>query len=168
MITWYYMRADLAAVLYIRSNRDTRFTCRQCSRGLRRRCQSTTHRPLKSRCGSIQVLTQHGSDAGNMLRQYAPTRVPQSHTAHIWFPGPSNEKCARDMSHFSQEEMQLARASCGRRVIARARQSQHEPGPCADSNRGHRPRRPRRPGRPGRSDGRDDFTRSPHTGTASV
>ena len=55
MITRYYMRADLAAVLYTRSNRDTRFTCRQCSRGLRRRCQSTTHRPLKSRCGSIQL-----------------------------------------------------------------------------------------------------------------
>ena len=90
MITRYHLRADLAAVLYTRSNSDTRFTCRQCSRGLRRQCQSTTHRPLKSRCGSIKVLTQHGSDAGNMLRQYAPTRVPQSHTAHIWFPGPSN------------------------------------------------------------------------------
>ena len=37
------------------------------------------------------------------------------------------------MSHFSQEEMQLARARCGRRVIARARQSQHEPGACADT-----------------------------------
>ena len=97
MITRYHLRADLAAVLYTRSNSDTRFTCRQCSRGLRRQCQSTTHRPLKSRCGSIQVLTQHGSDAGNMLRQYAPTRVPQSHTAHIWFPGPSNvhEICPR-------------------------------------------------------------------------
>ena len=161
----YYMRADLAAVLYTRSNRDTRFTCRQCSRGLRRRCQSTTHRPLKSRCGSIQVLTQHGSDAGNMLRQYAPTRVPQSHTALSTHLVSRTLKCARDMSHFSQEEMQLARARCGRRVIARARQSQHEPGACADSNRGHRPHRPRRPGR---SDGRDDFTRIPSRGNVSV
>ena len=81
--------------VYARVEPHTRFTCRQCSRGQRRRCQSTTHRPLKSRCGSIQVLTQHGSDAGNMLRQYAPTRVPQSHTAHIWFPGPSNVPCTR-------------------------------------------------------------------------
>ena len=159
------MRADLAAVLYTRSNRDTRFTCRQCSRGLRRRCQSTTHQPLKSRYGSIQVLTQHGSDAGNMLRQYVPTRVTQSHTAHIWFPGPSNVHEFCPTFPRSEEEMQLARARCGRRVIARARQSQHEPGACADSNRGLRPRRPRRPGR---SDGRDDFTRRGHLSPASV
>ena len=78
---------------------------------------------------------------------------------------PRTLKCARDMSHFSQEEMQLTRARCGRRVIARARQSQHEPGACADSNLGHRPRHPRRPGR---SDGRDDFTRRGHLSPASV
>ena len=161
----YACRSGRCAI-YTRSNRDTRFTCRQCSRGLRRRCQSTTHQPLKSRYGSIQVLTQHDGDAGNMLKQCAPTRVPQSHTAHIWFPGPSNVHEICPTFPRTQEEMQLvARARCGRRVIARARQSQHEPGACADSNRGHQPRRPRRPGR---SDGRDDFTRGLNFEPAAV
>ena len=97
MITRYYMRADLAAVLYTRSNRDTRFTCRQCSRGLRRRCQSTTHRPLNCRCDCKRARTEHGSYAADMPGQYAVSRAPRSHTVHIRFSGPSNvhEICPR-------------------------------------------------------------------------
>ena len=99
-----------------------------------------------SRC-SHSTAVMPATCSGSM-HQNAGASV--SHSTHLVS---RTLKCARDMSHFSQEEMQLARARCGRRVIARARQSQHEPGACADSNRGHRPRRP------GRSDGRDDFTR---------
>ena len=75
------------------------------------------------------------------------------------------QMCTRYVPLFPQEEMQLARARCGRRVIAWARQSQHDPGACADSNCGHRPRHPRRPGR---SDGRDDFMRGLNFEPAAV
>ena len=96
------------------------------------------------------------------------TGASVSHSTHVVS---RTLKCARDMSHFSQEEMHSwPEPRCGRRVIARTQQSQHEPaclarGACADSNRGHRPRRPRRPGR---SDGRDEFTVCPQLGTTSV
>ena len=97
MITRYHLRAELAAVLYTRSNSDTRFTCRQCSRGLRRQCQSTTHRPLNCRCDCKRARTEHGSDAADMPGQYEVSRAPRSHTVHIRFSGPSNvhEICPR-------------------------------------------------------------------------
>ena len=74
-------------------------------------------------------------------------------------------KCARDMSPLDQGEIELARARRDATVLPRPRPSQHEPAACGGGRRGDRSRRHRDPGR---SDCCDDFTRSPHVGTASV